>query len=499
MEIRRNPHIYEINLMTWLSELSIRENDAITLKNIPVKEWKYLKSMGIDIVWLMGMWQRSPCSAEKAGNEPFLVKDCRKILPDFSIDDITGSPYAVYDYIPDPEFGSKEDLISLKKILEEEGLALFLDFVPNHTACDHPWVYRHSDRYVTKALKDKNACDDGFFLPDDNPDYKCVAHGKDPNFPPWSDTAQINYARQDTIDAMVQTVLDLADYCSGLRCDMAMLPVKKIFLKTWGAHLNGEIDVPEFWPCVVDRLRNEGRSLYLIGEVYWGMEKELLDSGLDYVYDKYLYDLMLEGNIPGIREYISSPADQQEKMVRFLENHDESRAFQAFGPDRIENAMILQATLPGMRFWHHGQFEGRIHRVPVQLRRAPNENPENNLISFTENLLREVDHPVFHEGVFKVCDTHGWSDNNSHVNLLAYCWSKKEEKRLLVINFSPFHSQGYVTLPEEWFFTQNSIILKDPLKNDIFKRKVSELEKEGLYVGLEKSDYHFFIIKEEQK
>jgi len=122
MRIRKNPHIYEVNLMTWLNELSLKNGHEITLGNIPGEEWQYLKSLGMDIVWLMGMWQRSPYSRKRARKEPFLIKEGENILPDFSVDDIEGSPYAVYDYTPDPRFGSKEDLLKLKKILEEENL-----------------------------------------------------------------------------------------------------------------------------------------------------------------------------------------------------------------------------------------------------------------------------------------------------------------------------------------------------------------------------------------
>jgi hypothetical protein len=227
------------------------------------------------------------------------------------------------------------------------------------------------------------------------------------------------------------------------------------------------------------------------------MEKELLACGFDYVYDKHLYDLMSEVNITKIREHISIPVEQQEKMVRFLENHDEPRALEKFGPENIESAMIIHATLPGMRFWHHGQFEGRALRVPVQLRRGPDETPDKNLLSFAEMLLGEVNHSVFHDGVFQICNTHGWPDNNSHVNLLAYCWEKNNEKRLIIVNFSPFLSQGYVKLPDTWDFTNNSLTLIDPIKNESYKPLVSEIIKDGLYVGLEKRDYHFFIIIEE--
>jgi glycosidase len=139
--LRKNPHIYEINLMTWLSMLSKREGRQISIGSIPGAEWKRLREMGIDIVWLMGVWQRSPLSVEIARNESGLVVEGRAILADFEMEDIVGSPYSVRDYRPDSAFGRTADLEDLSNRLEDEGLLLVLDFVPNHTACDHPWIY----------------------------------------------------------------------------------------------------------------------------------------------------------------------------------------------------------------------------------------------------------------------------------------------------------------------------------------------------------------------
>lgn len=494
IEIRNNPHTYEINLMTWLNELSHRENQVFNLRNIPRKEWRYLKALGMDLVWLMGMWERSPDSKARARREPGLIDECAKILKDFEIKDIIGSPYAIHDYRPDSTFGSFEDLSALKNTLEEEGLGLILDFVPNHTACDHPWIIEHPDRYI-QSRPNPAGCRKGFFAFGDPPGHKCFAHGKDPYFPPWSDTAQINYERHDTLESMSETLINLAEYCHGFRCDMAMLILKDIFLETWSTYLDNAADMEEFWPFVIDRLRNSGVQCKLMAEVYWGKEETLIEYGFDYVYDKHLYDLMNEGNIGKIKAYISMPPEKQVKLIRFLENHDEERAIRTFGTERIKCAMVIHATLPGMRFWNHGQFEGRHHRVPVQLRRAPHEDSKSDLFSFAETLLNQVDHPVFHEGSFKMCPTHGWADNESHVNLMAWSWEVKKERRLIVVNFSPHSAHGYVTLSKDWVPTENKLVCRDPIKEALFHRIPAEIAKKGLYIALESGDFHFFIIE----
>ncbi|MFC1863373.1 alpha-amylase family glycosyl hydrolase [Thermodesulfobacteriota bacterium] len=494
IELRDNPHIYEINLMTWLHDLSQRENQLITLKNIPVKEWRYLKELGMDLIWLMGMWERSSDSTARAQKEPNLVDGCRQILKDFEINDIIGSPYAIHDYRPDSIFGSFEDLSDLKNTLEEEGLGLILDFVPNHTACDHPWITEHPDRYI-ESSPTSTVCQKGFFAFGNPPNQRCFAHGKDPYFHPWTDTAQINYETHGTLEAMTEILIDLAQYCHGFRCDMAMLILKDIFLETWGPYLNKPADIEEFWPYAINRLKNSGVQCELMAEVYWGKDETLLDYGFDYVYDKHLYDLMNEGSIEKIKTYISMPPEKHQKMLRFLENHDEERAISVFGAERIRSAMLIHATLPGMRFWHHGQIEGRLHRVPVQLKRAPHEDSNMDLLTFSQALLKQVDHSVFHEGAFEIFSTHGWSDNESHVNLMAWGWEMKKERRLIVVNFSAHSAQGYVTLPKGWQVFPQSLVFRDPIKGDFFNRVPTEIDNEGLFIALEKGDFHFFIIE----
>ena len=217
--------------------------------------------------------------------------------------------------------------------------------------------------------------------------------------------------------------------------------------------------------------------------------------GFDYVYDKTFYDLILKEDIQGLRESLSSQAVQQERMVRFLENHDEPRALHVFGLTKIRCALVIQATLPGMRFWQHGQFEGSRIRTPVQLRRSPSEPIQHNLKTFSRRLLLEINAPVFHEGDWELCETSGWSDNQSHRNLLAWCWRRLEDRRLVVINFSSSPVQGYVKFPRNWLPEEQHLVFRDPLKNESFLRSPTDLGNLGMYVGLGEMDFHFFRIE----
>lgn len=480
--------------MTWLNELSRQEHRNITLATIPERDWHLLKDRGMDVVWLMGIWKRSPDSGERARGEPSLADECRSILPDFVIEDITGSPYAVFDYRPDSLFGSFDDLRTLKKALEDLGLFLVLDFVPNHTACDHPWTERHSDFYVRKKTAEKHDCGEGFFRAGHDPERPCIAHGRDPYFPPWTDTAQLDYSNIKCVQSVIETMSNISNFCHGFRCDMAMLLIKDVFNETWGPYLQERVCAREFWPMAIKSMKLKNRNFLFLAEAYWGTEQKLRDQGFDYTYDKTLYDLLADVNIEGLKNHLSVPIELQQKMIRFLENHDEPRAFHTFGAERVRCAMIMHATLPGMRLWHHGQFQGNRIRIPVQLRRGPHEPVQKDVEAFCDLLLTEVDHPVFHEGGCDICDTSGWDDNRSHENLLAWCWRLKKERRLIVVNFSFSPAQGYVKLPFNWLPEGEKIILKDPLKGESFFRPSAQVEQSGLYIALESGDFHFFRI-----
>ena len=494
--LRKNPHLYEINLMTWLSHLCKKEGKKITLRNIPSEEWSNLREKGMDLIWLMGAWKRSPYSRRKARKQPLLIRECHSVLENFEINDIVGSPYAIYSYILDPSFGSMDDLMFLKKSLEDEELFLILDFVSNHTACDHPWIKKNPEWYIQGEPTEGENFREGFFLVEGSMGRSCIAHGRDPYFPPWTDTAQIDHANPEAIHALVETVLDISRYCHGFRCDMAMLVLREIFQKTWADYIREDIsNQGEFWSLVIKGV-SLSRSICLwLAEVYWGLEQELLNLGFDYVYDKTFYDLLVSKDIQGFKAHLSAPVAFQERMIRFLENHDEPRAKDVFATENIQSAMVIHATLPGMRLWQEGQLEGNRIRVPVQLRRGSAEQPFSDLKNFSKKLLQEVNHTVFHNGRWEMCEASGCADNYSHLNLLAWCWSQGEERRLIIVNFSSSSAEGYVKLPEGWLPEGAQFLCCDPFKKESYLRDAAKVSTSGLYVRLREGDFHFFNIE----
>ena len=89
--------------------------------------------------------------------------------------------------------------------------------------------------------------------------------------------------------------------------------------------------------------------------------------GFGFTYDKRLYDRLRHGSSGEVREHLQADAGYQRRSARFIENHDEPRSLVAFGARAAAAAAIVMSTLPGMRFYYDGQFEGRRVHGPVQL------------------------------------------------------------------------------------------------------------------------------------
>ncbi len=481
----QSPIIYEVNTWIWLDEMSRRYDRPVSLRDVPAGEWDALSDAGFDALWLMGVWERSPAGARIAREFLSLGNECREALPDFSPEDVIGSPYCVHRYIVDERLGGPEGLAVAREMLAKRGMKLILDFVPNHTAIDHPWILEHPEYYIRGTGKDLKESPEAFF----RARRTVFACGRDPFFPPWRDTAQVNAFAQGLRRAHIDTLLRIAGQCDGVRCDMAMLLVGDVFGKTWGKRA-GKRPRVDFWMEVIPAVRKASPDFLFIAEVYWDLEAELLRQGFDYCYDKKLYDLLVEGNAGVIRDHLGADPDDQRKLLRFLENHDEARASAAFAPRKLQAAAVAFATLPGAKLFHQGQREGRKIKVPVQLGRWAAEDVDGELLSFYRKLIKTIRTPAFRGGDWRLCERSGWPDNPSFENLLAWCRRKGGERYLVVVNYSETRSQGRVLLP--WTdLDGRTWTLQDLFSGSMYGRDGKEMMDPGLFVDLEPWGFHF--------
>ncbi len=246
----RYPVIYEINTWVWLGELNRKYNRSVTLSTVPQEEWDLLSSFGFDAIWFMGVWERSPAGIGIAMQNQGLLEDFSRALPDFSAEDIVGSPYCVRRYVVDDHLGGPEGIAAARGILRERGIRLILDFVPNHVAPDHPWVVEHPEYFIRGNKGDLERDPASFFDVGGN----IFACGKDPYFPAWPDVLQLNAFNTGLRAAVLETLGEIAEQCDGIRCDMAMLMLNTIFERTWGTRA-GERPDYDYWTTVIPAIR----------------------------------------------------------------------------------------------------------------------------------------------------------------------------------------------------------------------------------------------------
>jgi len=271
-----------------------------------------------------------------------------------------------------------------------------------------------------------------------------------------------------------------------------MLLVNRIFRQTWGERA-GKPPAREFWEEVIPPVKKRYPEFRFIAEAYWDMEWELQSQGFDYCYDKRLYDRLEREGAEAVRQHLLADVSYQEKLVRFIENHDEPRAAATLGTDQARIAAVTIATLPGAQLYHQGQFQGRRLRLPVFLGRWPEEPVDLGLQEFYRKLLAATAQAVFREGQWRLCERWGWPDNQSCLNIVAWGWQLSRERRFIVVNLSPWPSQALVRLP--WNdLAGKTWRLSDALVEATYDRDGAELI-DGLFVDLGPWQFHLFLVE----
>jgi Alpha amylase, catalytic domain len=486
----RYPSLFQINTRVWLTELSQNLGRPATLDDIPDSELDRLAHVGFDWIWMLSVWQTGPAGRQVSRSNPEWLHEFEETLPDLREEDIAGSGFAITGYTVHPSLGGDAALARLRDRLRTRGLRLMLDFVPNHTGLDHSWVKDHPEYYVPGTAAQLEREPQNYICMKGYSD-RVLAYGRDPYFSGWPDTLQLDYSNPATQDAMVAELLRIADQCDGVRCDMAMLVLPDVFERTWGRR-------PQpFWQRATRQVRNRVPDFCFMAEVYWDLEWTLLQHGFDYAYDKRLYDRLREGHARALREHFQAGLDYQDKLARFVENHDEPRAATAFLPATHEAAALITFLSPGLRFFHQGQFEGRRKRISPHLVRAPLEPPDAALQQFYGRLLSVLRQPALRDGRWQLLEcVPAWDGNWTWDGFLAFAWLGTDGQRLLVtVNYSGNQGQCYVRLPFA-DLADRSLRFKDLTGPASYDRDGSDVQSRGLYLDLRPWNYHVFEVKD---
>ena len=339
---------------------SMQENGCGTLNAITTKALNAIHDLGATHVWYTGIIRH----ATAMYNTPSIVKG------------LAGSPYAITDYYdvhPDLCEDKRRRMKEFTDLVErthKAGMDVIIDFVPNHVAREYHSTAQPRGVEALGANDNPewefSPLNNFYYMPgqkfapqfdiQDYEEYPARATGNDcfsanPSVNDWYETVKLNYGvfyqgggeKQfdpipDTWHKMLHILLFWASkQVDGFRCDMAeMVPV-------------------EFWTWAIEQVKKEYPNILFIAEVYNPtLYRDYLAAGFDYLYDKVgMYDYLrgvTSKNWPaeGITLQWQKVDDIRDRMLYFLENHDEQRIASGFFCGRgmcAEPAMIVAATL----------------------------------------------------------------------------------------------------------------------------------------------------------
>jgi glycosidase len=292
----------------------------------------------------------------------------------------------------------------------------------------------------------------------------------------------------------------------GFRCDMAeMVPV-------------------EFWAYAIPRVKEKYPQVIFIAEVYNPQQyRNFLYKGkFDYLYDKVgLYDtlrLIVNGNQPAhvLTNCWQSIDDIQDRMVNFLENHDEQRIASDFfvgDPQKAFPAFIVSATMNRNPFLlYFGQelgekgmdregFSGLDGRTTIfDYWSIQSIRDWRNKGDFTDERLNEEQKKIRNTyiKILRLCNTSQAIREGDFFDLMyvnrnrtdfnpfkqyAYMRYYENELLLFVVNFDSQDVDVDVFLPahvfDHWGLDENKIgVGTDVLSN---KKSSVEIKKDSLY------------------
>jgi len=485
------PRIYQVSVRHLLCGEN-PERGPITLGAIDDAWLAGIRESGFDWLYLYGVWDTGQAGPRISRDHPSFWRDPLQHLPKGSLADVCGSPFAIRSYQVDPRVGTEIDLDHLRDRCHRAGLFLMLDFVVNHTAMDHPWMIHRPEWYI-QPKGDSADLHPGWFFPiasDNGP--RQIAFGKDPYFPPWVDTAQLNLLHPGLIEAQTDALLAAGSRCDGLRCDMAMLALGDVFRSTWGeladpADGSSAADTA-FWESAVPRLKARHPECVLCAEAYWDLEARLLQIGFDLAYDKPMLDHLKFGDGRAVRGHLAKTQANAGKLVRFTENHDEKRMAATFAPGRLEAAYLLTWLHGGPVLVHDGQQEGRKLDAGIHLARRAPEAPDAGISALTEKWLAvRREFPGREQTPLTTRPVS--MDNSTHEQMVA--WGEESLRRRLIVcvNFAPHPSQARLIPPADWV-SYHGWNLTDLVNSRQYFARSDDLVANGLFVDLPAWGFH---------
>lgn len=485
------PRLFANTNTTCKKNGTLEENGCGTLDDISEKALQEIKDFGMSHIWFTGIIEHATKSSFSEAN---IEADHNDVVKGEA-----GSPYAIKDYFdiaPALSADKTNRLESFENLVErthQAGLKVIIDFVPNHTARTY-----HSDS-SPKGIQNLGADDmksisfhesnNYYYLPEQQLDLGDICSNSDYNeFPAkvtgndcfnnkpantdWYETVKLNYGKDfltgknyfypiPSTWVKMHQILEfwISKGVDAFRCDMAeMVPV-------------------EFWHWAITKIKETHPQVLFIGEVYNpSLYKSYIDYGkFDYLYDKVgLYDTVraiMEGkqSASDITHCWQNTNEILDKMLYFLENHDEQRIASDFfvhNPWIAIPGLLLISTMgnnptliycgqevgeTGMEEAGYSGSDGRTTIfdywcMPIFSKWVNNHNFDGGELLDSPKQLREVyksilnyaiNEPVINEGSFY--DLQWCNNENPYYNkytTYSYLRHTKEKVILFILNFS---------------------------------------------------------------
>jgi len=157
---------------------------------------------------------------------------------------------------------------------------------------------------------------------------------------------------------------------------------------------------------------------------------------------------------------------------------------------------MITYLIPGLRFFHQGQFDGRKIRISPHLIRAPEESRDPEIEDFYERLLVILRRPTARSGQRQslACQP-AWEGNGSWDGFIVHAWTTPGNERILIVVNYAFHpGQCYLALPFPEI-KNGSVRLGDLLSTAIYVREGNELFERGRYLDMQPWSYHVFVLE----
>ena len=462
----------------WLEQLSKKYGRHIQrLDQIPDDELKLLADRGLNGLWLIGLWERSDASQ--------IIKRLRGQA------DAVASAYSLKSYGIAEDIGGYLSYTNLRDRAMRFGIRLASDMVPNHMGIDSNWVIEHPDWFLSRP--DSPYPVYSFEGPDVSTDPRVeikiedhyydqtdaavvfrrrdratghteyVYHGNDGTTFAWNDTAQLDYSKAHVREAVIRTILSVAQQFPIIRFDAAMTLAKKHVQRLWFPLPGAGGSIPsraefsmtqeefdacmphEFWREVVDRVAAEVPGTLLLAEAFWLLEGYFVRTlGMHRVYNSAFMNMLRDEENAKYRSYLKKTIEFDpeilKRYVNFMSNPDERTAIDQFGTgDKYFGVCSMMATIPGLPMFGHGQIEAFTEKYGMEYKQARyDEYPNEDLVA---RHMREIAPLLKNRAVF-ADSTHFalydfWTaDGTVDENVFAYS-NRLGDQRALVI----FHNR----------------------------------------------------------